>query len=148
MRVQTILRQQRGGRQRAPASAWGLVLAAQRTKITGTETLAPGHNVVRVEFLYDGGGLGEGTTVSILVNDKLAGKGRIEATQWTGKYSPDETFDIGEDSGSTASEAYDSPNRFAATITKIVIDSQPANMSTADQKKLQGAEREAASGTQ
>lgn len=115
-----------------------------RTRITGTETLTQGYNVVRMEFLYDGNGLGKGATVSLFVNDKKAGQGRINATIWLGKYSPDETFDIGEDSGSPVSEAYSSPNRFTGTIKKIVIDSQPASLSTADKEKLKGAEREAA----
>jgi hypothetical protein len=35
------------------------------------------------------------------------------------------------------------PNRFSGTIKKIVIDSQPAKLSTADQQKLQDMERTA-----
>ena len=124
------------------------ILTLQRTKITDAETLVAGQNVVRMEFLYDGGGLGKGATVSLFVNDKKVGQGRINVTQWVGKYSPDETFDIGEDSGSPVSEAYSSPNRFTGTIKKIVIDSQPAKLSAVDQEKLQRAEREAALATQ
>ena len=115
----------------------------QRTKITGTETLAPGQNVVRMEFLYDGGGLGKGATVSLFVNDKKVGQGRMDATIWTGKYSADETFDIGEDSGSSVSNEYSAPNRFTGTIKKIVIDTQPAKLSEADQEKLRVIEQKA-----
>jgi arylsulfatase len=113
----------------------------QRTKITGTETLAPGQNVVRMEFLYDGGGLGKGATVSLFVNDKKVGQGRMDATIWTGKYSADETFDIGADTGSPVSADYASPNRFTGTIKKVVIDTQPAKLSEADQEKLRTMER-------
>jgi hypothetical protein len=102
-----------------------------------------GQNVVRMEFLCDCGGLGKGATVSLFVNDKRIGQGRMNVTQWTGKYSADETFDIGEDSGSPASEEYRAPSRFTGTIRKVVIDSQPAKLSAADQLKLEEAEREA-----
>jgi arylsulfatase A-like enzyme len=126
-----------------PVYEYNLV-SLQRTRITGSEALSPGHNVVRAEFRYDGGGLGKGATVSLFVNDKNVGKGRINVTQWVGKYSADETFDIGEDSGSPASNEYSAPNRFTGTIEKVVIDAQPAKLSSADQEKLQAAEREAA----
>ena len=126
-----------------PVYEYNLV-TIQRTKITGTEALMPGQNIVRVEFAYDGGGLGKGATVSLFVNDKKVGQGRISATQWAGKYSAEETFDIGEDSGSPVSEAYSAPNRFTGTIKKVVIDAQPAKLSADDQEKLQKAEREAA----
>ena len=46
--------------------------------MTGSEALAPGPNVVRMEFRYDGGGLGKGGTVTLFVNDKKVGEGRIE----------------------------------------------------------------------
>ncbi len=126
-----------------PVYEYNLV-SQQRTTITGEEKLAPGHNVVRVEFLYDGGGLGKGATVSLFVNDKKVGQGRMNVTQWVGKYSGDETFDIGQDSGTPVCEGYSAPYRFTGTIKKVVIDSQPAKLSAADQQKLEEVRREAA----
>jgi arylsulfatase len=117
---------------------------ARHTVVTGTEALAPGPNVVRVEFLYDGGGVGKGATVSLFVNDKRVGQGRLETTIWVGKYSADESFDVGGDFGSPVSNAYRSPYSFTGTIKKIVIDSQPATLTTADQQKIQEAARAAA----
>ncbi|HPY50011.1 MAG TPA: hypothetical protein PLO68_09125, partial [Sedimentisphaerales bacterium] len=108
------------------------------------EAIPAGRHQVRMEFAYAGGGLGKGTTVSLFVNGKKAGQGRVEATGWVGKYSPDETFDIGEDSGSPVSNEYSSPNRFTGTIRKIVIDSQPTNLTAADQENLEDARRQAA----
>jgi len=108
----------------------------KNTKIVASEALVPGQNVVRMEFRYDGGGLGKGATVSLFVNDKKAGQGRMDATLWIGKYSADETFDIGEDSGSPVTASYASPNRFTGTIKKVVIDTEPAKLSAADQEKL------------
>jgi arylsulfatase len=116
----------------------------QRATIKGAETLKPGRNVVRVEFRYDGGGLGKGATVSLLVNDRKVGEGRINTTNWIGKYSADETFDIGEDSGSPVSDEYAAPNRFRGTIEKVVIDCQPANLTAADLERQRAAERASA----
>ncbi len=115
--------------------------APQPTKVASAEALAPGPNVVRMEFRYDGGGLGKGATVTLFINDKKVAEGRLDATMWGGRYSADETFDIGEDSGSPVSEDYASPNRFTGTIKKIVVDSQPAKLSAADQEKLRKMER-------
>ncbi len=119
-------------------------LSLRHTTVAGTEALKPGSNVVRVEFLYDGGGLGKGATVSLFLNDRRIGQGRVEQTIWVGKYSSDETFDVGEDSNSPVSNAYTSPFRFTGTVNKVVIDSQPARLTTADQQKVQQAERAAA----
>jgi hypothetical protein len=77
--------------------------------------------------------------VSLFVNDKKVGQGRLKTTQWVGKYSADETFDVGQDSGTPVSEAYRAPNRFTGTIEKVVIDTQPANLTAADQQKLRAA---------
>jgi arylsulfatase len=115
----------------------------QRTTIKGAAPLKPGPNVVRVEFRYDGGGLGKGATVSLLVNDTKVGEGRINVTNWIGKFSADETFDIGEDSGSPVSDEYAAPSRFSGTIKKVVIDVQPANLTAADLEKQRVAERAA-----
>ena len=123
-----------------PVYEYNLV-SLQRTKIMGSETLAPGQNVVRMEFQYDGGGLGKGATVSLFANDKPVGQGRVEPTQWAGKFTPDESFDVGEDSGSPVSEAYSAPNRFTGTIKKVVIDCQPMKLGAVDQEKIQNAER-------
>jgi arylsulfatase len=97
-----------------------------------------------MEFRYDGGGLGKGATVSLYVNDGKVGEGRINATSWIGKYSGDETFDVGEDSSSPVSDEYVAPNRYGGTIRKIVIDVGPANLTAADLERQQAAARAAA----
>ncbi|WP_434130885.1 arylsulfatase [Methylocaldum sp. GT1BB] len=106
-----------------------------RYSVTGSEPLSPGPNTIRMEFRYDGGGIGKGGTAALFVNDKKAGEGRIEHTTW-GRFSADETFDIGEDSGSPVSAAYASPNRFTGTLKKVEIDVQPANLSADDRERL------------
>jgi arylsulfatase len=65
-------------------------------------------------------------------------KGRIKKTI-LGRFSADETFDTGEDTGSPVSDAYKSPFRFGGKITKIVIDLAPAKLTAKDLKKLRKA---------
>lgn len=113
-----------------------------RYKVTGSEVMAPGPNTIRMEFSYDGGGLGRGGTVTLFVNDKKVGEGRIEKTGW-GRFSADETFDIGEDTGSPVSADYASPNRFTGTLKKVEIDTQPMNLSAVDKQKIRTTKREA-----
>ncbi|WKZ14795.1 MAG: arylsulfatase [Candidatus Jettenia caeni] len=113
-----------------------------RYKVTGSEVMAPGPNTIRMEFSYDGGGLGRGGTVTLFVNDKKVGEGRIEKTGW-GRFSADETFDIGEDTGSPVSADYASPNRFTGTLKKVEIDTQPMNLSAVDKQKIRTMKREA-----
>jgi len=113
----------------------------QRTRVISAETLASGPNVVRMEFRYDGGGLGKGGTVSLFINHKKVGEGRFDVTNWIGKYSADETFDIGADTGTPVSDDYVSPNRFTGTIKKVVIDTQPAKLTADEHEKIKAAER-------
>jgi len=53
-----------------PVYEYNLV-SLQRTKITSPKILVPGKNVVRVEFRYDGGGIGKGATVSNSVRETV-----------------------------------------------------------------------------
>ncbi|MFI5398255.1 MAG: sulfatase-like hydrolase/transferase [Candidatus Binatia bacterium] len=124
-----------------PTYEYNFVTQARYT-VSSSEALSPGPNTIRMVFSYDGHGLGKGGTAALFVNDKKVGEGRIDKTAW-GRFSADETFDIGEDSGSPVSAAYASPNRFTGTIKKVEIDTQPAKLSAAEQQTIQGMERKA-----
>jgi arylsulfatase len=100
--------------------------------------LTAGKHTIRFEFKYDGGGVGKGGIGALFVDGKEVARGRIEKTI-LGRFSADETFDTGEDTGSPVSDLYKSPFRFAGTIRKIEIDLAPANLSVADLKKLNKA---------
>jgi hypothetical protein len=91
-----------------------------RYKVTSSEKLSPGPATIRVEFKYDGGGVGKGGTVTLFVNDKKVGEGRIEKTV-LGRYSADATFDIGLETGSPVSDDYVSPNPFSGTLRKMEV---------------------------
>jgi len=109
-----------------------------RYKVAGSEALAPGPNVIRMEFHYDEGGIGKGGTLTLFVNDKKVGEGRIEKTAWS-RFTI-EDFDIGEDTGSPVSADYISPNRFTGTLKKVEIVTQPPSLSAADQETLRSME--------
>ncbi len=80
-------------------------LGLQRFKVRADEPLGPGQHEVRMELAYDGGGLGKGGTVALVVDGRHVGEGRIAATVPM-VYSLDETADIGRDTASPVSDDY------------------------------------------
>jgi arylsulfatase len=58
---------------------------------------------VRVEFAYDGGGLGKGGTASLYADGTKVGETRIDATVPM-LFSGDETLDLGSDNGTPVSD--------------------------------------------
>jgi arylsulfatase len=113
-----------------------------RYKVAGTDALPAGPCKVRVEFKYDGGGVGKGGTATLFANDKKVGEGRIEKTV-PGRFSADETFDVGMDTGSPVSADYASPNRFTGKLGKITIDLAPHDLTADDQSKVHAMQRAA-----
>ena len=58
------------------------LLLAGRYRINSVASqLPPGRAPCRMEFQYDGGGLGKGGTVTLFINDKAVGRGRVEKTE-------------------------------------------------------------------
>jgi arylsulfatase len=66
--------------------------------IFGVQGATPGTNVIKVDFKYDGGGIAKGGLVTLYLNGKKVGEGRVDKT--AGRFSADETFDTGFDSAS------------------------------------------------
>jgi arylsulfatase len=80
-----------------------------------------GEHQVRMEFKYDGGGLGKGGKVTLYTDGKKVGEGKVEATLSI-IFSADDGCDIGEDSGAPVSPEYSSAgNRFNGEIKGIQI---------------------------
>ncbi len=67
--------------------------------ITSAQTLTPGTRQVRMEFAYDGGGLRKGGNVTLYIDGKPVGKGRVDQTLAM-VFSADETSDVGVKRGS------------------------------------------------
>jgi arylsulfatase len=73
--------------------------------VEGTTPIPAGEHQVRMEFAYDGGGLGKGGKVSLYTDGKKVGEGVIPATLAM-VFSADDGCDVGEDSGAPVSADY------------------------------------------
>jgi arylsulfatase A-like enzyme len=117
-------------------------MAHERYKVAGSKTISPGPARIRVDFKYDGGGVGKGAIVTLFVNDRKVGEGRIDKS--VPSRFGNETFDVGMDNGSPVSENYQSPFAYAGTLKKVEIHIAPSALSASDQRKVRIAERRAA----
>ena len=90
--------------------------------IEGSEKPLPaGEHQVRMEFKYDGGGLGKGGVATLFVDGQKAGEGKIEATLAT-IFSADDGLDVGEDTGAPVSPEYGSShNAFNGEIKGVQL---------------------------
>jgi arylsulfatase len=93
-------------------------------EVAGKDALAPGKHTIKMDFAYDGGGIGKGGTATVSVDGKEVAKGRIEKTVPI-RISLDEGLDIGEDTGTPVNFNYDVPFKFTGKIHKVTIDLKP-----------------------
>ena len=104
-----------------PAYCYNL-FGLQRFKVVGDTPVAPGEHQVRLEFAYDGGGLGKGGTATLYLDGRQVGQGRVDATVPMA-FSADETCDVGSDSGTPVSDDYDyASSTFAGRVRWVQID--------------------------
>jgi arylsulfatase A-like enzyme len=92
------------GHQGVPAYCYNL-FGLQQFKVYGNSAIPPGEHQVRMEFTYDGGGLGKGGAVKLFVDGKEVGEGRVDGTVPM-LFSADETTDVGSDSATPVSDDY------------------------------------------
>jgi arylsulfatase len=98
------------------------VLGIHSYAIEATKPVPTGKTQVRMEFAYDGGGMGKGGNVTLYCDGKEVGKGRVEQTQGI-IFSADETTDVGYESGTTVSPDYTAhTSRFNGKINWVQID--------------------------
>ena len=93
----------------------------QRTKITSTQDLSIGEQKLKVEFIYDGGGLGKGATVKLYADNKEIGKGRLEKTVPVA-FSSFDGIDVGIDRGAPVDFTYKMPFKFSGKLDKVILD--------------------------
>jgi arylsulfatase len=75
-----------------------------------------------MDFAYDGGGLAKGGLVTLSVNGKKIGEGRLEQTQPM-LFSLDDAADVGMDEGTPVVEDYQPRDgKFTGTIKKVVVE--------------------------
>jgi arylsulfatase A-like enzyme len=98
------------------------LLGLRRFKVYGDTEIPAGEHQVRVEFAYDGGGLGKGGTVTLYLDGKQVGEGRVDGTQPM-IFSGDETTDVGSDTATPVSDDYNARNSaFTGRIRWVQID--------------------------
>jgi hypothetical protein len=97
-------------------------LGLLRFQVTSTSQLLPGKHQVRMEFSYNGGGLGKGASISLYVDGDKAGEGSVDRTH-AYLFSMDETMDVGCDVGEPVSKDYGpKDNAFNGKIHWVQID--------------------------
>jgi arylsulfatase len=90
--------------------------------VAAAEPVAPGKATIRLDFAYDGGGLGKGGTVTLSVNGQKVAAGRITHTVPL-VFSGDEGADVGVDEGTPVTDAYkEGDNRFTGTIHRVTVE--------------------------
>jgi arylsulfatase A-like enzyme len=90
--------------------------------VRGDKPIPEGKHQVRMEFAYDGGGLGKGGTVTLYVDGDKVGDGRVEMTIPM-LFSADETCDVGNDTGTpVSSETANADNAFNGRVLGVQLD--------------------------
>jgi arylsulfatase len=85
-----------------PAYCYNL-FGLQQFKVYGSDPVPAGEHQIRVEFTYDGGGLGKGGTAALFVDGNKVGEGRVDATVPMA-FSADETADVGNDTATPVTD--------------------------------------------
>jgi arylsulfatase len=108
-----------------------------KTRIADTEKLTPGKHTIAFDFSYDGGGIGKGGTGTLSVDGKKAAEGRIEKTI-PFRFSLDESFDVGEDTGTPVIDEYDArmPFPFTGTLRKVEFKLAPDKLTRAQRAAI------------
>jgi arylsulfatase len=106
-------------------------------RIASNQPIPAGDHVVRFAFKYDGGGIGKGATGTLFVDGKQVAQGKIPRTIPI-RFSLDETFDVGEDTGSPVVEDYADkmPFAFTGTLKKFVVVLEPEKLTDEERKHL------------
>ena len=100
-------------------------LGMQEYKVGAASAVAAGKAAIRMNFDYDGGGIGKGGTASILVNGAQVASGRIERTQ-AAIFSADEGAGVGLDDATPVTGDYkERDNSFTGKILKVTVQVQP-----------------------
>src|SRR5215831_9138419 len=87
------------------------------------------------------GGIGKGATGTLFVDGQQVAQGQIPQTVST-RFSLDETFDVGEDTGTPVIEDYvdKMPYPFTGTLKKFVVVLEPEKLTDEERKRLLEAE--------
>lgn len=93
------------------------------TTVSAGTALPPGPAKISLQFTYDGGGVGKGAEITLLVNDDIVDKARLPETVRSA-FSFEDTFDIGEDTGSPVGD-YVGTFPFTGQIQHVDLNIEP-----------------------
>jgi arylsulfatase len=80
---------------------------------------------------------------TLMVDGKPAADGKLARTVPL-RFSADETLDIGEDTGTPASEDYHVPFKFTGDLKKVMIELSDNKLTAAEEEELRKAKEEIA----
>jgi arylsulfatase len=106
-------------------------------RIASDQPVPPGQHVVRFAFKYDGGGIGKGATGTLFVDGQQVAEGKIPQTI-RARFSLDETFDVGADTGTPVIEDYvgKMPYAFSGTLKRFVVVLEPDKLTPEERKAM------------
>jgi arylsulfatase A-like enzyme len=87
--------------------------------ITATKPLPTGKVIIEAKYMASEDK--KSATVILSVNGKEVGRGEVGRTV-PGTYSLTETFDVGQDTGTSVSKDYDRDNEFTGTLDRVVFN--------------------------
>ncbi len=94
----------------------------QRFYVRADEQVPAGDHQLRLEFSYDGGGLGKGGTADLYLDGTRLAGGHIDGTVPL-VFSGDETLDVGSDTGTPVSDDYEGrASEFTGRVHRVQID--------------------------
>jgi arylsulfatase len=101
------------------------------------EAIGPGRHILRVIFKYDGGGAGKGGVATIIVDERQVAECRVAETLMA-RFSLDETFDVGMDTGTPIVDDYDAkmPYAFTGTIHRLAVVLEPEKLPPEERERL------------
>ena len=109
-----------------PAYCYNL-FGLERFKVVGQDAMAAGRHQVRMEFTYDGGGLGKGGTAVLFLDGAKVGEGRVAGTVPVA-FSADETTDVGNDSATPVTDdLVEGQAAFTGRVEWVQIDLDEAS---------------------
>jgi arylsulfatase len=107
-------------------------------RVASGEKLAAGKHTLKLDFKYDGLGLGKSGVGTLSVDGKQVAEGKIERTI-PNRFSLDETFDVGKDTGTPVVEDYvdKMPFKFSGELKKVVIELGKSGLTASDDQQIQ-----------
>jgi arylsulfatase A-like enzyme len=97
------------------------LLGIQRFYVDSDREVPSGTHQVRMEFAYEGGGLGKGGDVILYLDGVEIGSGHVDGTAAM-VFSADDTCDVGEENGALVADDYPVPNAFTGEVNWVEID--------------------------